>query len=418
MYALVDCNNFYASCERVFQPALNNQPIVILSNNDGCVISRSNEAKELGIPMAAAAFKYEEFFRKNNVKVFSSNYALYADMSNRVMHILSSYCPAIEIYSIDESFLSFDDFQRHDLVTYCRTIKDNLFQYTKIPVCIGIAPTKALAKVANHIAKKFPSHHRGVYFLNDINKITKALKWLPIEDVWGIGRRLTKRLIQLGIHKAYDFIQLSDAYILKNFSIVELRLKNELEGKSVLKLNEITHKKTIATTRTFEKATKDYHYIRERISTFAVSCAEKLRKQSSHCQIVTIVLQTSRFDRNGLSNNKIQSRQLIVDSNSSITINKAAISILDSIFTEGICYKRAGVIVSAITSAKQLQLNLFEDKHLQHIPLMQVMDELNCRYGASTIKLASQALDRTWLMKQEHLSPAYTTSYNHILKVW
>ncbi|MCA4776099.1 Y-family DNA polymerase [Empedobacter stercoris] len=421
MYALVDCNNFYASCERVFNPTLNGKPVVVLSNNDGCVIARSNEAKDLGIPMGAPAFEYENNFRLNKINVFSSNYALYADMSNRVMTILKSYCPDIEIYSIDESFLLFKGFDNYDLVKYAQEIKQKIYTITKIPVCIGIAPTKALAKVANRIAKKFPKHHNGVYMIDSKEKIIKALKWLKCEDIWGIGRRLAKRLAFVGCKNAYDFTLLNDEYIKRNFSIVELRLKKELLGESVLKLDEVQRKKSIATTRSFEKTINDYENLKERVSTFAVSCAEKLRKEQSKCNIITVFVMTNRFDEKQSFISNSLSTTLDFDSNSSIVLSKTALFLLDKLVpTEGKVpdYKKAGVIVSAITPDNQAQMNLFHEDSPKHKALMSVMDQLNANYGDHMLKLASQDVRRKWKMKQERLSPCYTTRFTDILNVY
>ncbi|MFV0192371.1 Y-family DNA polymerase [Empedobacter falsenii] len=421
MYALVDCNNFYASCERVFNPTLNGKPVVVLSNNDGCVIARSNEAKDLGIPMGAPAFEYENNFRLKKIKVFSSNYALYADMSNRVMTILKSYCPDIEIYSIDESFLLFKGFDNYDLVKYAQEIKQKIYTITKIPVCIGIAPTKALAKVANRIAKKFPKHHNGVYMIDSKEKIIKALKWLKCEDIWGIGRRLAKRLAFVGCKNAYDFTLLNDEYIKRNFSIVELRLKKELLGESVLKLDEVQRKKSIATTRSFEKTINDYENLKERVSTFAVSCAEKLRKEQSKCNIITVFVMTNRFDEKQSFVSNSLSTTLDFDSNSSIVLSKSALFLLDKLVpAEGKVpdYKKAGVIVSAITPDNQAQMNLFHTESPKHKALMSVMDQLNANYGDHMLKLASQDVRRKWKMKQERLSPCYTTRFTDILNVY
>jgi len=420
MFALVDCNNFYASCERVFNPMLNGKPIVVLSNNDGCVVARSQEAKDLGIPMGAPAFQYEALFRLKNVNVFSSNYALYADMSNRVMTILKSFCPEIEVYSIDESFLLFKGFDEYDLVAYSQRIKQTIYQITKIPVCIGIAPTKALAKVANRIAKKYPKHHQGVYMIDSEQKITKALKWLKCEDIWGIGRQLAKRLSYIGCSSAYDFTRLEDEYIKRNFSIVELRLKKELLGESVLKLDEVQRKKSIATTRSFESSISDYEMLKERVSTFAISCAEKLRKEQSKCNIVTVFLMTNRFEEKQHYISKTLSTTLAYDSNSSITLSKVALSLLDQLVpTEGKipAYKKAGVIVSAITPDNQTQLNIFSEESPKHQSLMKVMDKLNHHYGSHKLVLGSQDLAKKWKMKQERLSPCYTTRFTDILKV-
>lgn len=421
MYALIDCNNFYVSCERVFNPALIGKPVVVLSNNDGCVIARSEEAKKMCIPMGAPAFEYEQSFRVNKVNVFSSNYSLYADMSNRVMKILKSYCPDIEIYSIDEAFLFFKGFEKYDLVKYTQQIKQTIYKITKIPVCIGIAPTKTLAKVANRIAKKFPQHHNGVYLMDTNDKIEKALKWLNSEDVWGIGKQLSKRLSYIGCKKAYDFTLLPDEYIRQNFSIVELRIKKELLGESVLKLDEVQRKKSIATTRSFEKAINDYGKLKERVSSFAVSCAEKLRKENSKCNIITVFLMTSRFDKKQSFTSSTLSTTLNIDSNSSITLSKTASYLLDKLIPtkEKIpYYKKAGVIVSAITPDNQAQMNLFHSETPKHKDLMNVIDKLNTRYGDHKLKLASQDIQRKWMMKQERLSPCYTTKITDILNIY
>ena len=286
MFVLIDCNNFYVSCQRVFNPKLNNKPVVVLSNNDGCAISRSNEAKALGIPMGAPAFKYEKIFRKHNVEVFSSNFSLYGDMSSRVMRILSKFSPNIEVYSIDEAFLKFEGFENYDLESYCQEIKNTVFKWTGIPISIGIAPTKVLAKVANRIAKKFPNQTKGVYLINSEEKRIKALSWLKIQDVWGIGFKHAERLKNIKVNTAYNFINLEDGWVRKNMSVVGLRLKKELEGKSVLDLEEVRSiKKAIATTRSFEGTITDYEKIKERISTFSICCAEKLR-----VKIVIVIL--------------------------------------------------------------------------------------------------------------------------------
>ena len=419
MYALIDCNNFYASCERVFVPSLNGKPIVVLSNNDGCVIARSDEAKEAGIPMGAPAFKYNHIFKAKNINVFSSNYPLYADMSNRVTAVIRSFVPDIEVYSIDESFVNFKGFEKYDLKSYSLEMKERIFQITKMPVCIGVAPTKTLAKVANRIAKKFPDHHNGVYVIDSKEKIDKALKWLKAGDIWGIGRRLSKRLGYMNINTAWDFTQLSDEYIKKNFSIVELRLKKELLGESVLQLDEIVRKKSIATTRSFEHNVKDYEYLKERVSTFSVSCAEKLRQQKSKCNIVTVYVATNRFDTENPYYSRAMSIQLPYDSNSNIIISKYALKVLDIIALDKYEYKKAGVIVSSIVLNNQMQMDMFSFENPKHEKLMNVIDKMNAKLGSGKvkIKLASQDLDRTWKMKQDNLSPCYTTKWEHLMRV-
>ena len=289
MFALIDCNNFYASCERVFQPQLEDKPIVILSNNDGCVISRSNEAKSLNIPMGAPAFKYKKKFEEHNVHVFSSNFPLYGDMSNRVMNILSHFTPDIEIYSIDEAFLEFKGFKNYDLEKYCSKIKEKVLRWTGIPISIGVAKTKVLAKAANRISKKFPSKTKGIYIIDSNRKRTNALKWLEIENVWGIGVQNSIKLKKNNIQNAYDFTSLPDNWVKKNMSIIGLKLKKELEGDSVLPIeNIVSAKKSISTTRSFENTITEFEEIKERISTFAVCCAEKLRIQNTKCNLIYV----------------------------------------------------------------------------------------------------------------------------------
>jgi len=418
MFALIDCNNFYVSCERVFNPKLNNRPVVVLSNNDGCAISRSNEAKALGIPMGAPAFKYEKIFRKHNIKVFSSNFTLYGDMSSRVMNILSKYTPNIEIYSIDEAFLKFEGFDNYDLESYCKKIQKIVLKHTGIPISIGIAPTKALSKVANRIAKKFPEKTNGVYLIDSDKKKLKALKWLKIKDVWGIGFRHTERLKNIGVNTACDFINLEDGWVRKNMSIVGLRLKKELEGESVLRLEEVrSPKKAIATTRSFEGTITNYEKIKERISTFAICCAEKLRAQKSNCSSIYVFVRSNKFQKK-----KPQYRNGIVmtipfSTNSNIVISKYAIEGLKKIFKKGINYKKAGTIVMGLDSSNNHQLNLFKNEDPKHKYLMKAIDNIQKKEGQSKIKLASQDLRKRWKMKQEKLSPNYTCKLNDVVKV-
>ena len=418
MFALIDCNNFYVSCERVFNPKLNNRPVVVLSNNDGCAISRSNEAKALGIPMGAPAFKYEKIFRKHNIKVFSSNFTLYGDMSSRVMNILSKYTPNIEIYSIDEAFLKFEGFDNYDLKSYCKKIQKIVLKHTGIPISIGIAPTKALSKVANRIAKKFPEKTNGVYLIDSDKKKLRALKWLKIKDVWGIGFRHTERLKNIGVNTACDFINLEDGWVKKNMSIVGLRLKKELEGESVLRLEEVrSPKKAIATTRSFEGTITNYEKIKERISTFAICCAEKLRAQKSNCSSIYVFVRSNKFQKN-----KPQYRNGIVmtipfSTNSNIVISRYAVEALKKIFKRNIHYKKAGVIVLGLSSINNYQYNLFENEDIKHQNLMRTIDFIQKKEGQSKIKLASQDLKKRWKMKQEKLSANYTCKINEIIKV-
>ena len=421
MYALVDCNNFYASCERVFQPKFNGKPVAILSNNDGCVISRSNEAKAVGIPMGAPAFQIKDLVKEKNVQLFSSNYALYGDLSNRVMAILGQFTPNIEIYSIDEAFLNFDGLTISDYHDYGVQIRTRVQKWVGIPVCIGFAETKALSKVANKIAKKFQDRTNGVYVIDSEEKRIKALKWTKIEDVWGIGYRMNKKMKAKNIVTALDFIAPQhEAWIKKEMGVIGLRLKYELEGKSVLDLEPIVdQKKSIATTRSFPKQISDFDLLRERVATFAAVCAEKLRKQNSCCHTIIVMLvvdkhtvQTSKYYFN-------MAVTLPYGSNSTLTISNAAIAMLKKLHqgNEHLKFKKAGVIVTELIDQDKKQLQLFDEENPKHLLLMKVMDGLNKKIGDKKVKLATQNLSLTWNMNQKHLSPKYTTNFKDILEI-
>jgi len=417
MFGLIDCNNFYASCERVFRPELNGKPVVVLSNNDGCVIARSNEAKKLGVPMGAPAYQYQKLFDEKGVFVFSANFVLYGDMSARVMAIVASFVPDIEIYSIDEAFLLFEGFEQYDLVEYGKKIRKTIYKSTGIPVSIGFAPTKALAKIANRIAKKFPEKTEGVYSIDTEEKRIKALKWIPVEDVWGIGRQHSRRLQLLGVNRAWDFIRQSDGWVKKNMSVVGLRLKRELEGDSTIELEKSNDKKSIATTRSFERHYTTLEQLHERIVTFSVTCAEKLRKQKSVARSAMVFLLTN-MHRDDLP----QYQQNIVvkfpyATSSGIEIARFAGEGLKRIFKPGYQYKKAGVILMDIVPENPVQLNLFENSNPRHKPLMAVIDRINRSIGHHKVKLASQDQDRTWKMRQERLSPRYTTRLQEIISV-
>ena len=421
MYALVDCNNFYASCERVFQPKLNGKPVVILSNNDGCVISRSNEAKAVGVPMGVPLFKIKELVKEKNIAVFSSNYALYGDLSNRVMAILGQFSPNLEIYSIDEAFLNFDGMSVLDHDLYGIQMKNRIQKWVGIPVCVGFAPTKALAKVANKIAKKFQDRTSGVYTIDTDEKRIKALKWTKIEDVWGIGNRTTKKAKLRNINTAFDFIQLQhESWIRKELGVVGLRLKYELEGKSVLDLEPIPNqKKSIATTRSFPKQISDFDLLRERVATFASICAEKLRKQNSCCHTIIVMLV---IDRHTVTTSKYYFNMAVTlpyASNSTLTISNAAIDILKKLYVgnENIKFKKAGVIVTEFIPEDQKQFQLFEEENPKHLALMKSIDFLNNKIGDKKVKLAAQNLNLTWNMKQNHLSQKFTTNFKDILEI-
>lgn len=417
MFALIDCNNFYASCERVFRPELNGKPIVVLSNNDGCVIARSNEAKTLGVPMGALTFEYEKFFLQNGIHVFSANFPLYGDMSNRVMSVLETYSPEIEIYSIDEAFLKLAGFDYYNLQHYGEEMRQKVVKWTGIPVSIGIAPTKALAKVANRIAKKYPERTKGVYIIDSEDKRIKALKWLKVEDVWGIGYQHANRLKMQGVFTAYDFTLLPDSWVRKYLSIVGVRLKQDLEGIPTLDLEEIQAKKNISTTRSFETNYRDFKQLEERISTFSAICAEKLRAQKSCCNSILVFIRTNSNRKDLPQYRRSVVIQLPYPSSSTIELSNFAILALKQIFKEGYAYKKAGVIVQDFTPEEIRQTTLFETRNERHIPLMKAVDRINHLYGQQKIRLASQDLKRVWKMKQERLSPRYTTKLGDVILV-
>lgn len=416
MFALVDCNNFYASCERVFNPNLQHKPIVILSNNDGCIISRSDEAKKLGIPMGAPIFKYRSLIANHDVKVFSSNYSLYGDMSSRVMSILKQFTPDIQVYSIDESFLKLEGFEDYNLTDYGMLMKNRILKWTGIPTCAGIAPTKALSKVANKIARKYPNQTNGVYVIDTELKRINALKWTKIKDIWGIGKKLSNRLATKGCKNAYDFTQLPESWVKSNMSVVESRLQRDLLGIPTLDLEVQKSKKSIATTRTFEKPLKELDKIKERISTFAFVSGEKLRRQNSHCHMIIVILRSNYFREDLKQHYATKVISLPYPTNSSLVLSNYAIKAIEEVFKSGIAYKKAGIILTGLVPSNNYQLNIFDWENSNHQPLMKAIDKINYRFS-NKIKLANQDLKKTWKMKQDHLSPNYTTNLQDIIKV-
>ena len=416
MFALVDCNNFYASCERVFRPDLNGKPICVLSNNDGCVIARSSEAKDLGIPMGAPAFEWNKVMEQHNVSVFSANFALYGDLSNRVMSLLAEFSPHTEVYSIDETFIDLRGFDRFNLSDHGQKMREVVQRCTGIPISVGIAPTKALAKLANRIAKKFPELN-GVYVMDSEPKRIKALSWLKIGDVWGIGRQHSKRLIGMGVTTALKFTELCDQTVRALMGVVGLRLKHDLEGKPTLDLEEIADKKSIAVTRSFDRNYTLLSDLTERVASFAISASEKLRKQNSECSSLMVFIHTNRFRADLPQYNRNVVIDLPFATSSAIEISKYALIGLKNIFREGYSYKKAGVILNDFTPIQEHQASLFEDTNERHKKLMSTIDKLNETFGQQKIKLASQDLGRIWKMKQEQLSPRYTTRISDFVKV-
>jgi DNA polymerase V len=417
MIALVDCNNFYASCERVFRPDLTGQPIVVLSNNDGCIISRSNEAKEIGIPMGAPAHQWIDVMEANRVHVFSSNYALYGDMSQRVMNILSGFSPGIEIYSIDEAFLQLSGIDGN-LNEYALKIRERVKKWVGIPVSVGIAPTKTLAKLANRISKKFPELN-GVHTIDTDEKRIKALKWTKTGDLWGIGGQYKKKLESLGIKTAWDITQAPDSLIKKHFTVTGSRLKSELEGIPCIAFDEMPPaKKSIATTRSFGTLQTELEKIQEAVSTFTVNSAEKLRKQKSCAQTMMVFIHTNGFRNDFLQYSRNQVIKLPVATSSSSELTKYAVKMTEIIFKPGFHYHKAGVILSDIIPEDQVQMNIFDQvDRKKHRNLFKVVDRINETMGRDCLRLAAQGKERKWKLKQEKLSKRYTTRWNDILEI-
>ena len=415
MIALVDCNNFYASCERVFQPKLEGKPIVVLSNNDGCVIARSNEAKALGIKMGAPAFKMKSIFDRNNVSVFSSNFALYGDISNRVMRILSQKAPAIEIYSIDEAFLDFNGIKKPN--QFSIELRKIVKKWTGIPVSIGVAPTKTLAKVANHVAKKYKSN--GVFVLNNESSINRVLKHIPVEELWGVGRQYAKFLSTRGYETAYDLVSANESWIRTNMKVNGLRMVKELKGIPCYEL-ELTssRKKNICTSRSFGMEVKELKDLKEAVANHATMCAMKLRKEKSLATSILVFIKTNPFKNEDFQYNNAQKIIMKVPSNDSMEITKNALLLLNRIYKKGYSYKKAGVIVSDIVPEGSRQLSLFTNKDPFKVNnVMKAIDKVNQAMGRNKVRLAVQGFDRKWRLKQEKLSPCYTTRFSDILTV-
>jgi DNA polymerase V len=417
MFGLIDCNNFYASCERVFNPLLNGRPVVVLSNNDGCVIARSSEAKALGIPMAEPAYKLKALIEANQVVVFSSNYVLYGDMSHRVMTTIAQFVPDMEIYSIDEAFLLFDGFENSNLKKYGEKIVRTTTRNTGIPVSLGIAPTKTLAKLANKFAKKYKDY-KGVCVIDTDEKREKTLKLTAIGDVWGIGRQYAKKLEYYSIHTAWDFTQRSKSWVRHTMGVVGERTWLELKGTPCIEMDKTTTKKSICTSRSFGERLTELSPISEAVSNFAANCAEKLRKQHSLASVIMVFIQTNPNATNLPQHCKQVLLQLPVPTNDTTELINFALRGLKAIFAEGFQFKKAGVIVSELVPERPLQGDIFDTRNRDKFSrIMMVMDSLNASYGKQKVKIAAQGFDRKWRLKNEKLSPCYSTKLEDVLEI-
>lgn len=417
VFALVDCNSFYCSCERVFQPSLNNKPVIVLSNNDGCAVARTDEAKALGIEMGAPFFKIKDLCHKNNVSVFSSNYTLYGDMSRRVMTLLSEFTPELEVYSIDEAFLSLKGFSRN-LTDYGIEIKSLIKNQTGIPVSIGIAPTKVLAKIANKLSKKGSLKSVGVLSLEKESQITELLKTFPVEDVWGIGRKSAEKLRALRIRTALDLREANESMIQKILTIQGRRIVRELKGESCIHLELIEQsKKQIISSRSFGRSVTKIEDLQESIANHVSTAAEKLRRQKSYAKSIIVFIQTNPFKNTPQYYN---SGVMNLMTGTSVTnkLIKSSFQILKSIFKDGYEYKKCGVMLVDLYPIKNSQTDLFglfdtPDEELQ----MEVLDKINLYHGNGTLKFAACGVNQFWKMLSEMKSPCYTTRWTELKNV-
>ncbi|MEB6377371.1 Y-family DNA polymerase [Leclercia adecarboxylata] len=421
MFALVDVNSFYASCESVFRPDLKGRPVVVLSNNDGCVIARSAEAKQLGIAMGETYFKQRDLFRRNNVATSSSNYELYADMSHRVMTTLEEMSPRVEIYSIDEAFCDLTGGRNcRNLEDFGREIRATVLRNTHLTVGVGIAQTKTLAKLANHAAKKWPRQTGGVVDLSNIDRQRRLMSIVPVEDVWGVGRRISKKLITMGITNACQLADTLPWVIRKHFNVVLERTVRELRGEPCLELEEFAPaKQEIVCSRSFGERVTDYEQMHQAICSHAARAAEKLRAEHQYCRYISAFVKTSPFAVNEPYYGNSVSVKLLTPTQDTRDIINAAVRCLDNIWRDGNRYQKAGVMLGDFFSSGIAQLNLFDDITPQKNSekLMEVLDLLNAKDGRGTLFFAGQGIQQQWQMKREMLSPRYTTRFSDLLIV-
>lgn len=417
LIGLIDCNNFFVSCERVFRPDLNGKPVVVLSNNDGCVIARSEEAKLLGIKMGDPYFKVEKFMQENGVIPFSSNYTLYGDLSSRVMSTIRRFVPDLEIYSIDECFLFFKGYENYDLTEYGRIIVRTVKKNTGMPVSLGIAPTKTLAKIASKFAKKH-SGYQGVCTIDTEEKREKALKLFPIGDVWGIGHQYEKLLNYNGIKTAYDFTLKSESWVRKNLKVGGVRTWKELQGIACIPKEEAPKKKSICTSRSFGEMITDYGTLSEAVANFAAASARKLREEKTAAKEVRVFILTNPFREDLAQYHRHKTVILPIHTNHSNELVKAARRALREIYAKGYQFKKAGVILSDIVPENEIQGNLFYQRDSTRLKTIhQVMDKINKSEGRDTLKVAAQGFCKKWKLKNTFLSKRYTTRFDELPEI-
>ncbi|MEO8862211.1 MAG: Y-family DNA polymerase [Ginsengibacter sp.] len=425
MYAVVDCNSFYCSCERVFRPDLNNKPVVVLSNNDGCIISRSDEAKMIGVEMAGPYFKAKNLIEKNNVATFSSNYNLYGDMSRRVMDTLKILAGEknVEVYSVDESFLDVSMVDENKLIEYGLHMREIVEQWTGVSVSIGIAPTKTLAKIANHIAKKNKAETQCVAALVSNVEITTVLKKTSVKEIWGIGRAYAEKLINWGITNAWDLCNMPEEWVRKNIGgVTGTRLVRELKGIPCLEMQEeLQIKKMITTTRMFGRNVTALEDIKEAVATYTSRAAEKLRRQNCSASVLSIFIVAKEESQSAnFSHGAALHAQINLELPTSVTseLIAPALKLAEQIFIKGKEYKKAGVLLSGIVPENSIQSNLFvTEPQINKRPLMNAIDNINFSMRDDVLKFASSGLDRDWKMRREFRSPRYTSRWRELRNV-
>mgnify|MGYP003299172038 FL=1 len=412
--ALVDCNSFYVSCERLFNPKIQKKAVVVLSNNDGCVISRSREAKDLGIKMGEPYFKVKDLVKRNKVEVYSSNYALYGDISRRVMKVLKTFSPKVEIYSIDEAFIDLSFIDEKGAEDYGREIRSRVLKWTGIPTSVGIASTKTLSKVANHIAKK---EKAGVIYLN--TNIDERLKKFPIEDVWGVGKQLSKFYHKNNISNAYDLKNVSNTWVKKGTNVLGAKTAMELRGIPCIDLQiDQEKRKNCCVSRSFGRKVKDLNELEESVITHCLNAAEKIRADDQIAKTITVFIRTSPFDKNRRYYSNSKTIDLAIPTSNSIELIKNAVKALTDIYKYGYAYQKAGIILSGLKDANQNDQNLLtpllENKSKK---LMKAIDYTNTKYGRYAISIAQAGLSKGWKMRREHSSKIDTASFDSLPKI-
>ena len=413
--ALIDCNSFYVSCERLFNPKIRRLPVVVLSNNDGCIISRSNEAKALGIKMGEPYFKARNIIIKNNVQVFSSNYSLYGDISRRVMRTLKRFNSKIEVYSIDEAFLDLSNFSDKEVKDVGKEIRNTVLQWTGIPTSIGIAETKTLSKVANHIAKKQKS---GVVSLVNIKDLDPILEKVEVRDIWGVGKQLSKFYIKNGIYNAKQLKNASNTWIKKTKNVLSSRTAMELRGVPCIEIEtKQAKRKSCCVSRSFGKKVEKLRELKESVTSYCLNAAEKIRSESLVCKSITVFIRTSPFQNKGIFYSNSKTIDFPIATNNSIEIVKNALAGLDLIYKDGFKYQKAGIILSGLSDSEKGN-SLFKSTKDERIKnLMQSIDNTNYRYGRSTISLASAGINKKWSMRRQYSSKIDTADFYSLPKI-